>query len=606
MSVRATRWREFAALLILSGAATLRGQPSFVATPLTEMGLSQDYLGFSGGLYAGGSNSMPADHAAMGAARAAQIQPLDGTGNPSPDGKIVLLSIGMSGATQEFCGHNPSPCNPWSFMGQAAADSSVNHDTLVIVDGAQSGKDAVKWISPDLPTYEFVLNQDLIPAGVTEAQVQAVWLKEADTDPTVSLPSLAADAYTLETYEAEIVRAIRVRYPNVRLLFVSARTYAGYANTTLNPEPYAYESGFAVKWLIQAQIDQMANGGVVVDPRAGDLNYDTVAPWIAWGPYLWTDGLVPRGSDGLVWTLADVEDDGTHPSASGETKVGAMLLRFFQSDARTRTWFLALGDTAMAPTSGPAPGTGIAVTGSGFQPGAALSIGGLPATDVVVTSTSVTATTPDLSPGTLNDVLIANPDSTTGTIPQGFLADFLDVPQTDLFHDDVASIFRAGVTAGCGNGEFCVAAPSTRAEIAVLLLKSRFGPFHAPPPAVEGVFADVHPGDFAADWIEELASLGITGGCGNGDYCPDESVSRAEIAVLLLKTSLGSAYVPPDPTGIFGDVPIGAFADRWIEDLYNRGVTGGCNAEPLLYCPAQPGTRGEIATLLTRTFEPRP
>ena len=73
--------------------------------------------------------------------------------------------------------------------------------------------------------------------------------------------------------------------------------------------------------------------------------------------------------------------------------------------------------------------------------------------------------------------------------------------------------------------------------------------------------------------------------------------------MLLLKTRLGSAYLPPEPTGIFGDVPIGAFADRWIEDLYNRGITGGCNADPLLYCPDAAETRGEMATFLTRTFE---
>ena len=75
------------------------------------------------------------------------------------------------------------------------------------------------------------------------------------------------------------------------------------------------------------------------------------------------------------------------------------------------------------------------------------------------------------------------------------------------------------------------------------------------------------------------------------------------MAVLLLKTLLGSAYVPPDPTGIFGDVPVGAFADRWIEDLYNRGITGGCQADPLLFCPGEIGTRGEVATFLGKTFE---
>jgi hypothetical protein len=75
------------------------------------------------------------------------------------------------------------------------------------------------------------------------------------------------------------------------------------------------------------------------------------------------------------------------------------------------------------------------------------------------------------------------------------------------------------------------------------------------------------------------------------------------MAVLLLKALLGFDYFPPPATGaLFGDVPPGAFADAWIEDLYNRGVTGGCQASPLLYCPAAPVTRGQMSVFLTKTF----
>jgi hypothetical protein len=74
------------------------------------------------------------------------------------------------------------------------------------------------------------------------------------------------------------------------------------------------------------------------------------------------------------------------------------------------------------------------------------------------------------------------------------------------------------------------------------------------------------------------------------------------MAVFLLKTLMGSAYAPPAAVGIFGDVPLGAFADAWIEDLYGRGVTGGCSASPLLYCPDNPNTRGQMAVFLTKTF----
>jgi hypothetical protein len=110
-------------------------------------------------------------------------------------------------------------------------------------------------------------------------------------------------------------------------MFISSRVYAGYASMPLNPEPYAYEYGFSVKWAIQAQVDQMRSGKV--DPIAGDLDYKKgTAPWIAWGPYLWADGEVPR-ADGLTWQASEFQQDGTHPNRQGVDKVAHMLMDFF-------------------------------------------------------------------------------------------------------------------------------------------------------------------------------------------------------------------------------------------------------------------------------------
>jgi hypothetical protein len=123
-----------------------------------------------------------------------------------------------------------------------------------------------------------------------------------------------------------------------------------------------------------------------------------------------------------------------------------------------------------------------------------------------------------------------------------------------------------------------------------------------PPPATGAIFTDVQPGDFAADWIEDLYNRGITAGCTLTTYCPDAPVTRAEMAVFLLKTLLGTSYVPPSPNGIFADVPIDYWAVAWIEDLYDRGVTAGCDTNPLRYCPEEPVTRGQMAAFLTLTF----
>ncbi|MGE0351590.1 MAG: Ig-like domain-containing protein [Gemmatimonadales bacterium] len=308
--------------------------------PLTDMGTTFLYLGqYSGGLYPNGANSPPAAHAAAGAARARAVTPRGTNGNPNASGSIVLMSIGMSNATQEWCGLTPFNCESWTFTGQALADPAVDRTALRIMNGAKGGQTAGSWDNPTDPNYDRVRDSVLAPQGLTEAQVQIVWLKDANPDPVDSLPSPTADANTLVMQFGGILRALKTRYPNLQMVFMASRIYAGYAVSNLNPEPYAYQSGLAVKRVIQAQIDQMANGGTVVDQLAGNLNYSTgVAPWVAWGPYLWADGLNPR-SDGLIWVQSDFESDGTHPGTSGETKVGGMLLNFFKTDPRTSCWF---------------------------------------------------------------------------------------------------------------------------------------------------------------------------------------------------------------------------------------------------------------------------
>jgi Dockerin type I domain len=313
--------------------------PATGLVPINDLGSGRYLALFQGGLYGGGSNQMPPAHILAGLARAAKILPLDAAGRPSPAGRYVLLSVGMSNTTQEFWGANPKePATAWSFAGQAASHPIVNHTAMAIVDGAMGGQAAAVWVSPAAPNYDRVRDEQLAPRGLSEAQVQVIWLKQADIQPSVVLPGLDADAFALERALGQIVRACKIRYPNLQIVFLSSRIYAGYATTLLNPEPYAYESGFAVKRLVQSQILQMTTEKG--DSLAGDLDYETgAAPWIAWGPYLWADGATSR-SDGLTWLPNDFESDGTHPSKSGQQKVGAMLLEFLLGSPFSRTWFL--------------------------------------------------------------------------------------------------------------------------------------------------------------------------------------------------------------------------------------------------------------------------
>ncbi len=254
---------------------------------------------------------------------------------------------------------------------------------------------------------------------------------------------------------------------------------------------------------------------------------------------------------------------------------------------------------SLSPASGPAGGgTVVVISGSGFQAGAAVTIGGGLA-GAVIGPSQITASTPPLAPGTLNDLIVANPDESLAFHENAWLADFLDVPPSNPFHEFVEQIVRHGITSGCGGGNYCGGASVTRAQMAVFLLKAKHGPGYAPPPCA-GAFPDVACPSPFADWIEQLAAESITAGCAGGNFCPGNLVTRAQMAVFLLKAEHGSAYVPPPCAGVFGDVSCPSpFAD-WIERLAAENVTSGCGGGN--YCPTASNTRGQMAVFLTRTF----
>jgi len=297
--------------------------------PITEMGEGL-YKQQTGGLYGRGQNVPPESHLKAAQVQTALIRPRDAQGNPSDTGKIVLISQGMSNTTQEFS------------VFKKIADADPNKSPqVVIVDCAQGGMAAHQWAYPEVvvkqnrPSPWDVMDQRIKAAGVTAGQVQVVWLKQAQMGPA-QLGEFPAHAESLRNDVAVILCQLKARFPNLRLAYLSSRIYAGYATGPLNPEPYAYESAFSVRWLIESQLANDPN--LNYDPAKGEVK----APLLLWGPYLWGDGIKPRQSDGLVWTREDLGPDGTHPSPSGRQKVADMLLTFFKTDPNAKRWFVRL------------------------------------------------------------------------------------------------------------------------------------------------------------------------------------------------------------------------------------------------------------------------
>ena len=299
------------------------GKPSFGLKPLTEMTAEDRYKGEDGGLYGGGRNEPPSEHQEPAKKQTARIIPRDPDGNPSKDGKIGLVSISMSNATQEY-----------SRFKQLADRDPQKSPQVVIVDCAQGGQAMAEWADGTARAWAEA-ERRLGQANVSPKQVQVIWVKLANKGPR---GDLAEHGKKLQKDTIAVLQNAKARFPNLRIAYLGSRIYGGYSVNPLNPEPYAFEGAFVVRWLIQDQIKG--------DPELGcdDADGSGKAPLLLWGPYFWADGTTPRKSDGLVWERKDLAGDGTHPSQSGRQKAAGMLLEFFKEDALARTWFLKKPD----------------------------------------------------------------------------------------------------------------------------------------------------------------------------------------------------------------------------------------------------------------------
>ncbi len=329
--------------------------------PLTDM--TGPYQGEDGGLYGGGRNDPPPAHRAAHLRESEQIRPLDAEGKLSDQGKIGLITIGFSNTSIES----------EAFKREADADPQKS-PRVIIVNGAIGGRSAVMWAwdgaavlppaeqarldremdvvhmpkssrrsSPGLDKDTWpTLAQRIKAAGLSPQQVQVGWLKQVEANPK-PLGEFPAHARALQADITAILNIAKHHYPNLRVVYLSSRTFGGWSGRESgSPEPFAYESGFGTRWVVQSQIkgDPQLN----FDPARGDVK----APLVLWGPYLWAQGGSPRKLDGLVWSENDVRADHLHPNESGSRKTTALLLNFFKTNEGSSRWFLKSGGLAQA------------------------------------------------------------------------------------------------------------------------------------------------------------------------------------------------------------------------------------------------------------------
>jgi hypothetical protein len=289
--------------------------------PLDQMTAQDVYKGQDGGLYGGGKNQPPNTHFQAALAESRKIIPLDADGKPSAQGKIGLLSVGMSNTTMEY-----------SRFKQLADADPLKSAKVIVLDGAQGGQTATRWADPKSALWRNV-DERMKAAGLSARQIQVVWMKQAEAGPA-QYGEFPRHAKQLQDNLVKSLANLKEHYPNLRVVYLSSRIYAGYATTMLNPEPYAYEEAFAMRWLIQDQI--AGKPELNYDPARGPVK----SPLLLWGPYLWADGVSPRKTDGLTYIREDLApSDGTHPADSARSKVANLLLKFLKTDPTAKSWF---------------------------------------------------------------------------------------------------------------------------------------------------------------------------------------------------------------------------------------------------------------------------
>lgn len=287
--------------------------------PLDELGAGT-YKGYTGGLYPNGSNKMPPAFYADAVEFARSIQPLNSKGDPAANGKIGVVGIGAS--TVAMFGEG---------LDRLFYSVKGLRKDLVFVNGGIGGQDLNK-IYDQQGKYWLTVNDRISQAGLSNEQVQVVWIQEDDLkNSTAAFPERAdmlADEFTYA------IQKLKIRYPNLKFVYMTGRH-----NTVFLPadakdkheEPRPYENGWACKFIIERQI----NG----DPELAYKGKDAKAPMIIWGPYFWTQGEKPR-ADGYTFTKDLISGDGVHPTEAGKLRVANDILNFWKKDDVSQLWFL--------------------------------------------------------------------------------------------------------------------------------------------------------------------------------------------------------------------------------------------------------------------------
>lgn len=215
----------------------------------------------------------------------------------------------------------------------------------------------------------------------------------------------------------------------------------------------------------------------------------------------------------------------------------------------------------------------------------------------VTVNVSAVATSPQVNAVSVTGAGAGTANATDSTT---ILPPFTDVPSNSPYFDAINLMRQYSITAGCGANIYCAGDNVSRAQMAIFMVRAIYGgdnfSYSNTP-----YFNDVGVNDFGFKWIQKMKELGITAGCGGNNYCPLDNITRAQMAVFIIRSRLGTAAdatftYPATPS--FTDEPANDIYFKWVQRMKVDQITGGCGLN--IYCPSSPVTREQMAIFIMR------
>ena len=407
-----------------------------------------------------------------------------------------------------------------------------------------------------------------------------------------------------------------------RYLFSSWSDSGAQSHSIVVPATAAtYTASFAAQYLLTTNVSPVSSGSIAASPRSDDGYYNA-------GASVQLTAIVVGGSNFLNFSgdltgsanpqtilmsaPRNVTANFTGGSAPPSLRITSTHIGSFVQGQSNAAYTLIVSNPAPSPAQGtvtvtetiPAGLTLVSMAGNGWTCSAntCTRADGLDS-GVSYPPIGLTVTVNSNAPSqVINQVTVSVGAAVSAPVtdPTTVVPAFTDVLPADLFLPAINLLQEYAITRACQDlpFQYCPTDTITEAQMAVFIVRSVMGSDNFTYTQTP-YFADVPATNLYFPWIQKMQDLGIALPCLTNQFCPDASVTRGIMSVLIVRARFGIATPTAYPTApSFTDVAATHPYFPWIQKMKQIGITAGCS--PTTYCPDDPVTRGQMAVFIMR------